>query len=269
MKHFDATLAVAVALATAALPACERSPRDLTSEELATIKAEIKAELKTELETELRGTPRTGAAPPVQLSAAERAAIAEARAGSVAPAAPAAPPVVSPRLAPSEPAEPPPGEPTPPGDDEGDDPELPPPPTPSEPVQPADAAEQEAGPAREVRPGMLVYPAAGDLQLVDLAIATAVTNREPQDVRVVYEHMPELFFCYTVFANPNSQQMVTHVWRHGGRMVSKVELEVGKSPKWRTWSRQRTRKDWAGPWSCEVLGPDGRRIGIASFDVGG
>ncbi|PKN54725.1 MAG: hypothetical protein CVU56_25075, partial [Deltaproteobacteria bacterium HGW-Deltaproteobacteria-14] len=55
----------------------------------------------------------------------------------------------------------------------------------------------------------------------------------------------------------------------GGRLVSRVELEVGKSPKWRTWSRQRTREDWIGPWSCEVLGPDGRRIGIASFDVGG
>ena len=264
MNRITATLVAGAALLATAASACERSPRDLTAEELASIKAEVKAELMKELEGELRPAGRPGQAPPVTLSAAERAAIAEARAKAL-PGDP--PPVVAPRVAalpPSAPAAPnsrPVADTT-----EPDDPELPPP---VDVVAPADATDHESGPAREVRPGMIVYPGTGELELVDLAIATAIAQRQPQDVRTVYDRMPELFFCYTVFSNPTAEQMVTHVWRHGGRLVSRVELEVGKSPKWRTWSRQRTRQDWTGAWSCEVLDPNGRRIGMASFDVGG
>ena len=50
--------------------------------------------------------------------------------------------------------------------------------------------------------------------------------------------------------------------------MARVELEVGNSPKWKTWSKQRTQPHWTGLWSCEVLGPEGQQLGATAFQVG-
>jgi len=140
-------------------------------------------------------------------------------------------------------------------------------------LRPAGEAPEEAPAAvdsggREVRAGATIYTIPGDTQLIDLAIATEVDpQRQPQNVAVTYTSIPERFFCFNIFDNPDAETTVTHVWRRGDRLVSRVELGVGRSPKWRTWSRQRTRDDWTGPWSCEVLSPEGERMGLVEFEV--
>lgn len=107
-----------------------------------------------------------------------------------------------------------------------------------------------------------------DLTLLDLAIATAVVEREPEGASNSFDSTPPLFLCYSSFDQRNESATVTHVWTWNDRVMARVELEVGKSPKWRTWSRQRLQPDQAGRWSCEVLGPDGARLGIARVTVG-
>ncbi len=119
------------------------------------------------------------------------------------------------------------------------------------------------------RPGTRIWPSAGGIKLVDLRVGTALENKLPTDVRTHYPSTPEILYCYTVFENPLPDATITHVWRRGSRLVSKVELEVGRSPKWRTWSKQRTQPHWTGLWSCEVLGVDGQQLGLTVFQIGG
>ena len=75
-------------------------------------------------------------------------------------------------------------------------------------------------------------------------------------------------------------ERITRLEFYGGRCVGEpssdgidgvtgVELEVGKSPKWRTWSKQRVSPHWRGVWSCEVLSPEGTQLGLHVFQVGG
>lgn len=106
------------------------------------------------------------------------------------------------------------------------------------------------------------------LALMDLTIARDIQDRLPVGVATHFPEVPSKFQCYSVFKNTGEATTATHVWRRGDRVVSRVELSVGKSPRWRTWSRQRLSSAWAGRWSCEVLGPDGVRLGMASVTAG-
>ncbi len=138
-------------------------------------------------------------------------------------------------------------------------------PTKDEPAPPVPAA-PEAGEA--IRKGVTLFSSSPPLRLTDLAIGTSVKSRVPQEVSDSYATMPDQFVCFSVFDNRQDGAQVTHVWRRDGRVVSRVELEVGRSSKWRTWSRQRVKDTWTGHWSCEVLGPESRMLGRAKFAAG-
>lgn len=151
------------------------------------------------------------------------------------------------------------------------------PPDAPQPASPPPAAERVAPPVQEGSPGAdgsarrgVEISASSDasLTLLDLAIATAVVDREPEGASNSFDSTPPLFLCYSSFDQRNESATVTHVWTWNDREMARVELDVGKSPKWRTWSRQRLQPDQAGRWSCEVLGPDGARLGIARVTVG-
>lgn len=272
------TWAAALGLALASV-GCTPEPQPLNAEELEAIKSELREELLAELrETAASAPPPAtrrpmGDAPPVIRPAGDRED--RTRDGDGGTGEP------RPRLTP----DPIPGDgeldeaaPTPlpprhvePVDEAPDDPDDPDAPT----TAPADGGEDtgpESGdgdaPREMVRPGAYVYPGTEELALSDVAIGTSIIDRLPQDVRATYDHVPSLMFCYTQFDNRGPEVTVTHVWRRGTRLVSRVELQVGKSPTWRTWSRQRTRDDWKGPWSCEVLDPNGARIGLVEFALG-
>ena len=123
------------------------------------------------------------------------------------------------------------------------------------------------GQPSELRAGVKVWPGSGTT-LVDLAIATEIKGRKPVNVSDRYAEMPDMFLCFNALKNSVEDAQVTHIWRRGDRIISRVELSVGRSPHWRTWSRQRVKPTWTGEWSCEVVGPDGRRLGLASFRAG-
>lgn len=137
------------------------------------------------------------------------------------------------------------------------------PPAPGEPGNTLNAADPWS------EPGTRIWPSAGGLKLVELVVGTALEDKLPTDVKTHYPSPPEILYCYSVFENPEGDATVTHVWRRGSRLVSRVELEVGNSPKWRTWSKQRTQPHWTGLWSCEVLGADGQQLGLTVFQIGG
>jgi hypothetical protein len=137
------------------------------------------------------------------------------------------------------------------------------------PPQPAAPAVDPPGAGTSPRPGVLIAEVSdANLTLLDLALAPAVVNREPEGASDRFEETPPLFVCFTSFDQRSDPMTITHVWTWNDREMARVELEVGKSPKWRTWSRQRLQPEQTGRWACEVLGPDGRRLGLARVTVG-
>jgi hypothetical protein len=123
-------------------------------------------------------------------------------------------------------------------------------------------------PTRSVRPGVSLSPGTETLKLMDLVIATGVESRQPVEPGNSFRTGAERYYCYAVYNSGAADQVSTHVWRLNGKVLSRVELTVGKSPSWRTWSRHRARPSGTGDWSCEILSPSGERLGIARFKVG-
>jgi hypothetical protein len=117
-------------------------------------------------------------------------------------------------------------------------------------------------------PGTWIATTDGTVRLLELAVGTGVEDRTPVDVRERYAEIPDMLYCYSAVDSRESDAAITHVWRRDGMLVSRVELEIGKSPRWKTWSKQKTQRHWKGLWSCETLGPDGRHLGVTRFVLG-
>jgi hypothetical protein len=118
------------------------------------------------------------------------------------------------------------------------------------------------------RPGVSLREGTENLKLVDLVIGLAVEDRQPVSPANSFTTGADQFFCYSVYNSAVADQVSTHVWRANGKVLSRVELKVGKSPSWRTWSRHRTRPGDIGKWTCEVLDTNGAQLGLAQFTVG-
>lgn len=139
--------------------------------------------------------------------------------------------------------------------------------TPSQADQPRGPASRSAGQPLAQRRGVEVFGEEGGLRVVDMAVGTDVQARQPVGAAVEFRAGAGKLICFTVVRNGRAPATVSHVWRRDGKVLSKVELNVGTSPKWRTWSRQRVRPGWTGDWSCEVLAADGAPLARASFRV--
>jgi hypothetical protein len=105
------------------------------------------------------------------------------------------------------------------------------------------------------------------LKLLNLAVGLSVEDRNPVGVATRFDTIPPRFHCHSTFDSRLPETTVIHTWRRAGRVVSRVELEVKKSPSWRTWSRQRIRAEWADRWSCTVTSDTGALLGVATFEV--
>jgi len=67
--------------------------------------------------------------------------------------------------------------------------------------------------------------------------------------------------------NPNDATQIQLVWKLDGTEVVKQTLDVGRSPRWRTWGMCATRK--AHTIEVQVLDKDGHEIKTDKIDVAG
>lgn len=106
------------------------------------------------------------------------------------------------------------------------------------------------------------------MKLRELTIALGVEKRQPVQPGTSFGTDNEQYVCYAVYDSKVADQKSTHVWRVNGKVVSRVPLNIGKSPSWRHWSRHRARPGAKGAWSCEVLDANDQSLGKANFTVG-
>jgi hypothetical protein len=69
--------------------------------------------------------------------------------------------------------------------------------------------------------------------------------------------------------NPGEESTVTMVWSLEDEVVWQMDLKVGTSPRWRTWTRMRMPLSRTGQWRVEVQDPAGNVLGDVQFDVSG
>lgn len=98
--------------------------------------------------------------------------------------------------------------------------------------------------------------------------ATGVDKRVPQQVGSTFAK-GEYVWAFTKVKNTGAETHVRMVWKKDGKVRSNVQLRVGKSPGWRTWSKHKMRsnKD-LGEWVVEVQDADGNVLEEIDFKVG-
>ncbi len=105
----------------------------------------------------------------------------------------------------------------------------------------------------------------GTVEVIEAAICTDVLEREPQEVSETMSASLENVFCWTKIKNEGEPTTITHVWYFNGTKMAEVNLNVGTSPGWRTWSSKQLWKGWVGKWKVVIEDADGTPIKDISF----
>jgi hypothetical protein len=124
---------------------------------------------------------------------------------------------------------------------------------------PSATARTEAAPRR-----------ARDLHVERLVVARGIVDREPQGVDTAFAPDEKRLFAFVEVDNPErapGDLKVTFV-RPDGTSQPPVALDIGSSPRWRTWAftRQAHAK---GTWKAIVRDESGRVLASTDFDVRG
>ncbi len=112
----------------------------------------------------------------------------------------------------------------------------------------------EAKPA-EAKPAEALVATDASLEIIEIAIAKSIENREPQEVADTFASDVERVYCYTKIKGGKEGDSLTHRWKKGDQVMAEVSLKVNASP-WRTYSSKAIMQEWTGSWSVEVLQGD-------------
>jgi len=103
-----------------------------------------------------------------------------------------------------------------------------------------------------------------------LVLAQGVKNREPVQVgRSFYGPEAERIYAFVEVENKSDHEgeiSVAFIPPGGGAAVGNVTLEVGSSPRWRTWAYTRGVQK-AGEWTAVVRSETGEVLAREAFEV--
>jgi Protein of unknown function (DUF2914) len=111
---------------------------------------------------------------------------------------------------------------------------------------------------------------ASTLTVKRLVIAKKIEKREPIDPSTTFRKGDvERVYAFVEIANPNadpSEVLITFVPPTAKGPRGNVRLDVGSSPRWRTWAFTRG-VDQVGTWVAVVSTPEGRELARQTFEV--
>ena len=103
------------------------------------------------------------------------------------------------------------------------------------------------------------------LVLEEIAVCTAVEDKEPQGVGTVFPDDLDKIYCFTKIVGASDTTSVKHVWYMGDDELVTVDLAV-KSASWRTWSSKLLDMG-LGRGHVEVISEGGDVLGKADFEI--
>lgn len=106
-----------------------------------------------------------------------------------------------------------------------------------------------------------------DMKLdVELKIGSDVQNREVVGETASFGADTEKVVAWTRVTGATQPVQIMHVWKHDGKEISRVPLNV-QSASYRTFSR-RSVAGMAGAWNVEVQDSAGKTLASKDFTVG-
>ena len=135
-------------------------------------------------------------------------------------------------------------------------------------LTPAEPATIATSTPRVDRVAEIVKPIV-ELDVIEAVTATHVDRgaRTPNNITAQFTAESDHAWAFVKVRNKTAPTHITMVWKNGNRIVSRKQLTVGVSPRWRTWSRLSLRGKPAGQWSVEVRSADDRLLQRLPFEV--
>ena len=100
----------------------------------------------------------------------------------------------------------------------------------------------------------------------ELAVCTAVENREPVAADTSFAADIGTLYCFTKISGAAADSSISHVWYHNNEEMARVKLNV-RADVWRTWSSKRIAEDWTGNWRIDVESSAGSVLASKKFVI--
>lgn len=111
--------------------------------------------------------------------------------------------------------------------------------------------------------GIFAQNSAG-IEVKNIAICTAVENRQPMGMDSVFTADAGKLYCFTQLTSQTDTAEISHVWFYQNKEMAKINLPV-KAKTWRTWSAKTIVPAWKGNWRVEIQDANGDVISRISF----
>jgi|GEM_PF-6923042 len=101
------------------------------------------------------------------------------------------------------------------------------------------------------------------------AIAPSIVERSPVAAAGEFDASVGALYAWVQVKNLGAETTISMVWKKDGKTRLTVELPVGHSSAWKTWSKKGISVKDAGAWTVEVLDADGTLVETLAFNVRG
>ncbi len=99
-----------------------------------------------------------------------------------------------------------------------------------------------------------------------MVIAGSIEDREPVGVVSAYSASTEKVYCFLEASEIKAATSVSFVWYHRDTKKASVELPLGVSPRWRTYSSKKLG-GLTGEWKVELHDSGGNVLKTVPFTV--
>lgn len=106
--------------------------------------------------------------------------------------------------------------------------------------------------------------ASAELVLNEIKTATDVEDREATGESESFDKEDKVLIWMS-FKNPEGEKQAKLVWKYDGNEVDEMDIDVGKSYRWRTWAKRMVTQE--GDWEVEVRDQDDNKLDSVAFTV--
>ena len=113
---------------------------------------------------------------------------------------------------------------------------------------------------------LTVQPAQAEMLVIrDFVLTHGVLEREPVGSTEAFVVEDGRAYAFARINNEGSPTTVSFVWQYGNEKHANIDMNVGTSSGWRTWSSVALRP---GNWQVQLVGSDGVVLAQRTFSVG-
>jgi len=105
---------------------------------------------------------------------------------------------------------------------------------------------------------------AGSMMVRDFVLTNGIYEREPVNKTETFMTSDGTGYAFARINNEGAPSNVSFVWTYEGSQHASVDMTVGTSGSWRTWSSVNLKP---GDWRVQLVTQDGRVIAERTFTV--